>query len=67
MLDTIRRCIAAQPDIDFNQFFVEYILSVQDGDIYNEIEHVMNQAKLDLTHVNRYINKLQKEFNNAYI
>ena len=43
MLDTVKKCIKAVPDISFQQFFQMYVTSVQDSNIDREVSYLINR------------------------
>lgn len=48
MLETIKQCIWNIPDISFNQFYIRYILAVQDTNINNEFKYMIDHNTLDI-------------------
>lgn len=59
MLETVKQYIKSLPDEDFATFYQNYVLSVQDGNIGQEI----NQLET-FNDINKLIIKIQKELGN---
>ena len=46
MLETVKTCIQSTPDIPFQEFFQQYVLSVQDSNIDREFNYLVSRNVL---------------------
>ena len=59
MLDTVKQIIKELPEEDFNTYYQNYILSIQDENIGLEINSLDN-----FTDIGRLIGRIRKELSN---
>lgn len=55
MLETINDFIQSLPNISFDQFYNDYIASVQDSNIDDEIAYIIKHNALNLSMMDRLI------------
>lgn len=55
LLSTIREYINSLPDKEFPVFYMEYVLSMQDKLIYEELKYLLNNNSLDIVSIDRLI------------
>jgi len=55
MLTTVKQYIKDLSDISFNEFFVQYIMKVQDTNIEQSTKHLYNTGTTDLKSINKVI------------
>ncbi len=60
MLETIKECIEA-PYISFEQYFINYVISVQDTNIDNEMSFLCKHNFLNVNSMIRLSSVVQKE------
>lgn len=58
-LDTVKSCIVeiAEDRRDFNQFFLDYILTIQDEIIDRELEFLLSRNDLDILKIDKLLNR----------
>lgn len=57
MLETVKACIAELPDISFNEFYIQYMMAVQDVNIDLEIQMKLGKLSPSIKNV-KSIDKL---------
>lgn len=60
MLETVKDYISCIPNKSFNQYFVEYMIAVQDSNIEEEISYLLSHNTLDVLSMGRVIEKTYK-------
>ena len=58
MLDTVKSYIANFPDIDFNTYYQQYVLDIQDENINLELD------SKSITDINKLVSTIQRELGN---
>lgn len=65
MLETVRSEIKNLPSCTFSQYFIEYVMSVQDSNIDSEFSYLRRHNQLDILNVDRliseYLSRLVKQ------
>lgn len=58
-LDIVKSCIVeiAEDRRDFNQFFLDYILTIQDEIIDRELEFLLSRNDLDILKIDKLLNR----------
>ena len=56
MLETIKSCIVNSPFITFEQYFVLYVMQMQDANIDNEVAFLLRNNSLSTLSIDRLIN-----------
>lgn len=51
MLETVKTCIQSTPDIPFQEFFQQYVLSVQDSNIDREFNYLVSRNVLGVNSI----------------
>lgn len=58
MLETVIQCIEDSPNINFHQYFVDYMVKIQDSNIDLEVKQLLNNAIKDLNIINLNLGKI---------
>lgn len=67
MLETVRSAIANQRNApDFDTFYMEYMLSVQDQDLRNEIDYLFRKNTIDASNLSILIEEDYKKMVDNY-
>ncbi len=61
MLETICNYINNKSFVDFEELFVDYVLSIQNQSVLLEIEYLRKHNKLDVLKLDKLINKELEE------
>ena len=54
-LETVKRCIDDSPCISFEQYFMQYVLDIQDKNINYEMQFLLRNSFLDSVMMSRII------------
>lgn len=57
MLETVKAAIDSLPDISFEEYFMQYVLSVQDSNIEQEFLFLLDRNILDVPNIGHLIQK----------
>lgn len=57
MLETVRKEIKNLPSCTFSQYFIEYVMSVQDSNIDSEFSYLRRHNQLDILNVDKLISE----------
>lgn len=55
MLETVKKAISELPKESFNQYYMNYILEIQDKSIDEEFKYLRRHNKLDILNIDRWI------------
>lgn len=59
MLETVIQCIEDSPNITFHEYFVEYIIKIQDSNIDAEVKQLLNNAIRGINIINLNLGKIK--------
>ena len=62
MLDRVRSTISNLPDISFEEYFIQYMMSVQDSNIESEASSIFKNVSPDVSNVIRADRLVSKTF-----
>lgn len=66
ILKTVRSKIKSLPDASFHEFFVDYIIQVDEESLNNEINSSVRMNQLDVLGLDKLVNKYLMEVRNDY-
>ena len=60
MLKTIKNLIADMPDISFGEYYIQYIMQVQDENIDRELKSIIRDNRTDISYMSKLIEQTYK-------